>query len=116
VDHFARLEHEFLVAHGHSDRAFFDDGDLIVGVVVQRNLVAFIETKVRHGDGGAVKGLAAGQRIQLLFGNVVPRIGLHGGILACRAARSGSTNGWHGWVLNRSGKIRSRQPRNPQIG
>src|ERR1039458_7176256 len=62
VDHLARLEHKFFVAYDHTHRAFFDDGDLIVDMVVRRHLVAFVKTEVRHGDGCAVKGFAPGDR------------------------------------------------------
>ena len=86
VDHLARLEHKFLVATDHAHRAFFDNGDLVVGVVVRRHLVALVKTEMRHGNGCAVKGFAPGKWIQLLFCNIVPRLDFHGPILTCRVA------------------------------
>jgi hypothetical protein len=55
-------------------------------MVVRRHLVAFVKTEVRHGDGCAVKGFAPGKWVQLLFGNIVPRLDFHGPILTCRVA------------------------------
>jgi len=74
VDHLARLEHKLFTANDHAHRALFDNGDLIVRMVVQGHLVAFIKAEMRHGDGCAVKGFASSQWIQLLFGDIVPRV------------------------------------------
>jgi len=46
VDHLARLEHKLITANDHAHRALFDNGDLIVRMVVQGHLVAFIKAEI----------------------------------------------------------------------